>query len=106
MGKAQRDKGYRGEYNLVQMFKENELDSKRVPLSGAAEGFKDDIRVEGYTGEVKVRGNGFKQIYDWLGEADILFIKADYKPYLAVVPIDLLIKLLKNQNTRLPIQEE
>ncbi|MDD3089374.1 MAG: hypothetical protein WC261_10625 [Synergistaceae bacterium] len=95
MGKSQRDKGYRGENNLVNMLKESGIDAKRVPLSGATDFQKGDIVANGMTGEVKIRGSGFKQIYDWLAAHDFLAIKADRQQYLVVLPIEKFIELLK-----------
>jgi hypothetical protein len=101
MGKSQRQKGYRGEYYLVRYLKEHGLDVKRIPLSGATDYKKGDIEVEGYTGEVKLRKNGFKELYKWLENADVLFVKADRKEYLAVMPVglfkDLLLTLKKEE---------
>jgi Holliday junction resolvase len=94
MGKSQRRKGYRGENQLVNYFKQYNLTVKRIPLSGATDYKKGDIELEGYTGEVKLRKDGFKEIYKWLENADILFLKADRKEYLAVVRVDLLKDLL------------
>lgn len=95
MGKAQRDKGYRGEINLVNYAKEQNLEAKRIPLSGAVEGFKGDVIIGGFTGEVKVRGNGFKKIYEWLADNDFLAVKADRRPYLVVLNLDTFLKLIK-----------
>ena len=109
MGKKSRDKGYRGEHNLERILRKFGLDAKRVPLSGASDFAKGDIIVEGRRGEVKVRKEGFKQIYKWLEKGilkkenveqlrernDILFIKADRKEYLAVMRLLDLIELLK-----------
>lgn len=95
MGKSQRNKGYRGEYNLVKLFKEAGLDAQRVPLSGASEFKKGDVVVQGRTGEVKVRGSGFKKIYEWLGANDFLAIKADRREYLIVLRVDDFVNLLK-----------
>jgi hypothetical protein len=101
VGKSQRRKGYRGENQLVNYFKQYNLTVKRIPLSGATEYKKGDIEVEGYTGEVKLRKNGFKELYKWLENADILFLKADRKEYLAVMPVglfkDLLLTLKKEE---------
>ena len=95
MGKAQRSKGYRGEYFLVKKLREAGLEAERVPLSGATGFKKGDIVVEGLTGEVKLRKNGFKMLYDWLDGNDFLKVKADRKEYLVVIPLELFIKLLK-----------
>jgi hypothetical protein len=39
--------------------------------------------------EVKCRGNGFRQLYDWLADADALIVRADRRDLLVVVPIRL-----------------
>ena len=97
MGKSQRNKGYRGEYNLVNYLKKHGVEAIRVPLSGAST-FKGDIVIQNkYRGEVKLRKDGFKMIYKWLADNDMLFIKADRKQYLAVIPLDLLIELLNKK---------
>ena len=97
MGKAQRDKGYRGEYNLVKHLKAEGFDAKRIPLSGATAFQKGDVKIEEFIAEVKVRKNGFKQLYRWLEDPDVdlLFIKADYMPYLVVMPLDVFELFLK-----------
>ncbi|OOC42175.1 hypothetical protein [Thermosipho sp. 1074] len=93
MGKSQRVKGYRGEYNLVKSLQEAGIDAKRIPLSGSVNGFKGDVVVEGLVGEVKVRKDGFKRLYQWLENKDLLFLKADRKAYLVVLRIDDFIDL-------------
>lgn len=89
MGKMQRNKGARVEREIAK-----ELGGIRVPLSGATDFAKGDVVAKGMTFEVKARANGFKQIYDWLGENDALVIKADRKEPLVVVPISKFRKLL------------
>lgn len=82
MGKSQRDKGARAEREIAKI-----LDGERIPLSGAMGSYKGDITAPYLgTGEVKVRGNGFKKIYEWLGENDFLAIKADRKKWLVCIP--------------------
>ena len=96
MGKMQRNKGSRVEREIVNYLKDNGIPAKRVPLSGAAEGFKGDIIIDGsLRAEVKARKDGFKQIYDWLEGNDYLFIKANRKPVLVVMEIDEFIRLIK-----------
>ncbi|HON72403.1 MAG TPA: hypothetical protein PK512_03660 [bacterium] len=86
MGKKSRDKGYRLEHELVEKLKELGLEAERVPLSGAGGGsFSGDLIVEGKIAEVKGRKDGFKSLYKWLEERDILFIRADRKEWLVVV---------------------
>ncbi len=96
MGRMQRNKGNRVEREIVNYLKENGIPAKRVPLSGAAEGFKGDIIIDGsLKAEVKARKDGFKQIYDWLEGNDYLFIKANRKPVLVVMTIEDFIKKMK-----------
>ena len=85
-GKAARRKGSRVERQIVKLHREVDIKAKRVPLSGAAEGYKGDIIVElskGDTlqGEIKARkaGSGFTVIDGWLGDNDILFLKRDQR---------------------------
>jgi len=76
-----------------------------VPLSGAADGYKADIDVyvlpdqngvtaPTYVSECKVRRDGFKQIYEWKGDNDFLFIKADRREPLVVMIVEQLKMLL------------
>jgi hypothetical protein len=61
-----------------------------VPLSGAARGrFGGDVSVPllgvDRRVEVKARGNGFRRLYDWLGDHDFLIVKADRLEPLVVL---------------------
>ena len=97
MSKMQRDKGARVEREIVQRFREIGLWAEKVPLSGAAGGsFAGDILVEDYTVEVKARkdGTGFKLLYRWLGDNDILVCKQDRTEPLVVMTIQTLGNLL------------
>jgi hypothetical protein len=80
----------RAAVNLAKAFG---LEAERVPLSGAAGGsYLSDItiRILGLLKrfECKARGDGFKNIYAWLGTNDGLIIKADNKPMLMVQPYE------------------
>jgi hypothetical protein len=44
---------------------------------------------------VILRKDGFKQIYDWLEDKDLLIVKADRKEPLVVLRLEDYIKLLK-----------
>ena len=94
MGKRSRNKGYRGEHNLVLLLRKAGIDAKRVPLSGAADFLKADLLIEGLTAEVKVRHAGFKELYKWIEDKDLLFVKADRKEYLCVMRTKTFIDLL------------
>ena len=46
-------------------------------------------------GEMKIRKNGFKMIYDWLEDLDFLTIRANNKERLYVVPESVWHELIK-----------
>ena len=97
MSKSQRDKGYRGEYNLVKILQGQGIECKRVPLSGGAPGTPGDLIInDPHRCEVKVRGNGFVQIYKWLEDNNFLFLKADKKSYLAVCELQTFMECYNN----------
>lgn len=95
MGKKSKNKGYRGEHNLVGILRKHKIDARRIPLSGATEFARGDLLIEGMTAEVKLRRKGFKEIYKYLEGRDLLFIKADRKEYLCIMQIERFINLLK-----------
>ena len=98
MGKSQRDKGYRGENALRIMLKDSGIKCRRVPLSGACEGAKGDLLLgkNEERMEVKLRGQGFKTLYNWLKNNRFLAVKADHKPYLIVMELKDFVKLYKD----------
>ena len=88
LSNPQKRKGSRVEREMVRRI--NEIgDAYRIPLSGAVEGFKGDIKLrigdKWYTAEVKARKNPPKQVLGWLGEHDFLFIKPDLKEPVVVM---------------------
>jgi len=99
MGKSQRDKGYRTENNLRNLFIDSDIQCRRVPLSGGADGYKGDLIItvdeQEHKAEVKCRGNGFKSLYEWLSDNEYLFVKADRRPYLCVMTVDNFIEMCK-----------
>src|SRR5215470_16841867 len=91
-GRASRQKGNRAERALVHALQNVGFAAERVPLSGAARGrFGGDISIpllgRDLRCEVKCRGNGFRQLYDWLNGADLLIVKADRLDPLVVLPL-------------------
>jgi hypothetical protein len=72
-GRASRDKGARGERNLkAELLRLGWHDVYRVPLSGAAQGFKSDVLArppglgQEWSFELKCRRAGFESIYTFL----------------------------------------
>jgi len=80
-GRGARQKGNRLERALVRALQGAGFAAERVPLSGAARGrFGGDLSVPllgiDRRVEVKSRGSGFKQLYEWLNGADLLIVRA------------------------------
>ncbi len=97
-GRASRQKGDRFERFLVNDGQEHGFACERVPLSGAAGGsYTGDITVPllgiDRVAEVKVRANGFREIYKWLDARDLLIIRADRREPLVVVPLKLAVEI-------------
>jgi hypothetical protein len=68
--------------------------AERVPLSGAAGGsYLGDLTVPVLGAdrvvEVKCRANGFRELYAWLIDREILVVKADRREPLVVLPLKL-----------------
>ena len=105
MGKASRDKGARFERDIVNAARTHHLDARRVPLSGGAAGFPDDVLIKDATSanwrlEAKKRARGFKQIYDWLsGGSDALVIAADRQRPLVVCDLGDFLELLARKSS-------
>jgi Holliday junction resolvase len=94
MSRKSRDKGNRAERALVRYLQERGFAAERVPLSGAARGrFGGDISMpllgRDLRCEVKCRGNGFRELYAWLGGADLLMVRSDRREPLVVLPLRL-----------------
>src|SRR5215467_10161160 len=80
-GRASRQKGNRAERAIVRFLQEYGFAAERVPLSGAARGrFGGDVSIPvlgvDRRVEVKCRGNGFRELYKWLDNADMLIVRA------------------------------
>ena len=75
----------------------NGVHVKRVPFSGAADGFKGDVIVtlkqKDYKLECKNRKD-FKTLYSWLENTDALMLKGDRKEMLLVMPLNNALKLV------------
>lgn len=104
MGKQQRDAGLRFERKIVNLVKDAGLDAKRVPLSGAAEGFKGDVIIttvhEELNAECKMRSGGFKFIYENLEGHDVLIVQQKFNKPLAIVDFDKFLQLLGGYDAR------
>jgi hypothetical protein len=93
-GRASRDKGNRAERAIVKFLQAHGFAAERVPLSGSAGGsYLGDLTVPilgaDRVVEVKVRANGFRELYSWLVDRDMLVVKADRQEPLVVLPLKL-----------------
>ncbi|MBR1238183.1 hypothetical protein JQ611_39855 [Bradyrhizobium sp. AUGA SZCCT0182] len=93
-GKAPRQRGNREERAIVRYLQDQGFAAERVPLSGSAGGsYLGDLTVPilevDRVVEVKVRANGFRQLYNWLIDRDILIVRANRSEPLVVLPLKL-----------------
>lgn len=101
-GKPSRDKGARREREIVASHIAIGVQARRVPLSGAVDGFKGDVQIWALggvlTGEVKARKDGFKTLRTWLTDADVLFLMADRAEPLVCIPWSRWAQILGERN--------
>jgi hypothetical protein len=93
-GRASRDKGNRAERAIVKFLQERGFAAERVPLSGSAGGsYLGDLTVPilnvDRVVEVKCRADGFRELYRWLIDRDILIVRADRSEPLVILPLKL-----------------
>ena len=64
----------------------------RVPLSGAQQGYGNDVVGLGLEWEVKRRKSGFKQLYEWIEDdrekPDAIALRTDKKQWLVCMTLD------------------
>ena len=92
-------KGKRGEREVVRRLRGAGIRARRTPLSGSMDGYPGDVAVElggrELVGEVKRRRDGFRELYRWLEDRDLLFCRADRRGWLVVMPLEVFITLAK-----------
>jgi Holliday junction resolvase len=82
------------ERRIINALRANGIAAVRVPLSGVAGGrFAGDV-VPPLLGrdlcvEVKVRPDGFRELYYWRNQRDVLIVKADRQEPLVVLRLSL-----------------
>lgn len=93
MGKKSQRKGYTGEHEFAGL-----TGGLRIPASGAATGFPDDVQLpNGWKAEVKRRKDGMKTLYAWVEDErevpDIVAFRADRKQWLITMTLDKYLEL-------------
>jgi Holliday junction resolvase len=78
----------------VKFFQDRGFAAERVPLSGSAGGsYLGDLTVPilnvDRVVEVKCRADGFRELYRWLIDRDILIVRADRSEPLVILPLKL-----------------
>jgi len=87
-GARSRRKGYRTEARIRAIALAAGLECRRVPLSGAAPGWGDDLVIGSRSFEVKARAQGFRRLYRWLGTRHFgVIVVADREEPLLVVRV-------------------
>jgi Holliday junction resolvase len=99
-GRRSRSKGARTERSIVRALQANGVAAVHVPLSGAVGGrFAGDIVLplmgRDLCGEVKARAAGFRELYSWLTNRDVLVVKADRQKPLVVLRLSLAAEIAK-----------
>ena len=99
-GRRSRSKGARTERSIVNALKASGIVAVRVPLSGAVGGrFGGDIVLpllgRDLCVEVKCRGQGFRNLYSWLNQRDVLIVKADRREPLVILRLSLAAEIAK-----------
>jgi hypothetical protein len=93
-GKASRDKGMRGEREFAKL-----IGGLRVPLSGAQEGYSNDVIGLGLEWEVKRRKSGFKTLYEWVEDKrenpEAVALRVDNKQWLVCMTLDKFKELME-----------
>ncbi len=97
-GRRSRDKGNRVERALVKALQGAGFGAERVPLSGSAGGsYLGDLTTpllgRDMVVEVKARADGFRELYGWLQDRNLLVLKADRREPLVVLPLALAIEI-------------
>ena len=99
-GRRSRSKGARTERSIVNALRASGIAAVRVPLSGAGGGrFAGDILLpvmgRDLCVEVKARAAGFRELYSWLTNRDVLIVKADRQEPLVVLRLSLAAQIAK-----------
>ena len=104
-GRRSRNKGSRTDRGIVNALQAKGIAAVRVPLSGSVGGrFAEDIVLplmgRDLCVEVKARADGFRELYCWLKQRDVLILKADRQEPLVVLLMSLAVEIAKTTTGR------
>lgn len=91
MGRASRRKGTDGERELVHYLNDRGIGSRRVPLSGAVDGYEGDVVAWLAASERRIevkRRRGFASIYAWLSDNYALVFRGDRSEWVITMRLD------------------
>ena len=98
-GRRSRDKGARTECAIVRLLQASGIEATKISgawLPGA------DLRLPilgvDRTVEIKCRAAGFRTLYDWLNDRDVLIVKADRQEPLVVLRMSLAAQIATSGN--------
>jgi hypothetical protein len=89
-----RRKGARAEIALVNLLQAADFAAEKTSRTGYT-GADVSVPILGVDRriEVKVRADGFRELYKWLSDADLLIVRADRREPLCVIPWKLAIEI-------------
>ena len=95
-GRYSRNKGARTERAIAKVLQANSFEATKI--SRAYQPGHDivlSLKGRDFCVEVKARANGFRELYSWLNERDILIVKADRQEPLVVLRMSLAAEIAK-----------
>lgn len=89
-GRAARQKGNRGEREVVELMRAIDSEAKRVPFSGAVKGYPGDVELpnKGWLVEVKRRNHGFQLIENWIKDVDLVAFRRDRGEWMVAMRLE------------------
>ena len=103
MGAHSKRKGKRAELEVVRLARSAGLAATRTWHTAQASDPTErrcDVLIAGRHAQVKVAANGFKALYAALEGVEMAFLRADRRPWLAVLPANSLLALLARGGVR------
>ena len=103
MGAHSKTKGKRGEREVVALARAAGLDAQRTWQTAQSDDTATrccDLLIAGRPAQVRLRSSGFGAVYDALANVDMAFVRADHRPWVAVLPALRLFELLAGECKR------